>query len=54
MKYTIVDGRSPPELKERVESLLQAGWRPHGGIAINPHMVMFQAMVHYEGIEDEA
>ena len=51
--YTVLEGRSMPEISTLVKRNIEIGWFPTGGIAIikegeNLRNVFFQAMIKYE------
>ena len=45
MKYTLVRTSSANELEQQVNSLIEIGWTPQGGIAISDNGVYAQAMI---------
>jgi len=45
MKYTLVRTSSANELEEQVNSLIEIGWTPQGGIALSDNGFYAQAMI---------
>jgi hypothetical protein len=45
MKYTVVRENSTKELLEKVNSLIERGWIPQGGIAVSDNGFYVQAMI---------
>ncbi len=61
MKYDIVTGGTAGELRDRVQNLVDQGWRPVGGVAIGVDRqqdgygnVFYEHWFHQTVVKDEA
>jgi hypothetical protein len=45
MKYTLVRTSSAKELEQQVNSLIEIGWTPQGGISVSDNGFYVQAMI---------
>ena len=45
--YSIVTANSAVELEQEVKELMNAGWRPVGGLAVEPHSYIEEGTTQY-------